>query len=402
MTPILFALAPARRTARAHVETRRPRFFLIAGEVAIALTLLILAGLTVRTTAAISNLELGFDANDLLTMRIDLPDSRYSDRVAPRAFFDGLVRQARAVPGAESAALTSHRPIVGSEPNQSLVLEGRLGVLGAAPDDVAWAATTTVSHGVFQDAPHPTPIGTGFHGRGDEADGGHQPQRSRTLLGGRRPHRHPFPLRRRRWAVVGIVEDLRNPDADQPPEPHVYLPFEQQPSKGMALVVRSRTPLALTPELRVIVSELDAAQPIGDIRTMGQILHDDLSGTFAVAGLMSYFTLVAFALAIAGIFGVLSYSVAARSRELGVRLALGAERTDICWMVLRQAFAPVGAGIAVGCLVALGLSRFMASFVFGITTTDPATYLFVTLWLAVSPPSLAASPHCEPRVSTPS
>ena len=164
----------------------------------------------------------------------------------------------------------------------------------------------------------------------------------------------------------------------------MYLPFEQQPSKGMALVVRSRTPLALTPELRVIVSELDAAQPIGDIRTMGQILHDDLSGTFAVAGLMSYFTLVAFDLAIAGIFGVLSYSVAARSRELGVRLALGAERTDICWMVLRQAFAPVGAGIAVGCLVALGLSRFMASFVFGITTTDPATSLFVTLWLAVS------------------
>ena len=387
MTPILFALAPARRTARAHVETRRPRFFLIAGEVAIALTLLILAGLTVRTTAALSNLELGFDANDLLTMRIDLPDSRYSDRVAPRAFFDGLVRQARAVPGAESAALTSHRPIVGSEPNQSLVLEGRLGVLGAAPDDVAWAATTTVSTEffrtlrirllsgrVFTDAEtRPTavisrsaherywagedPIGTRFR-FGDDGDSW--------------------------WAVVGIVEDLRNPEADQPPEPHVYLPFEQQPSKGMALVVRSRTPLALTPELRVIVSKLDAAQPIGDIRTMGQILHDDLSGTFAVAGLMSYFTFVAFALAIAGIFGVLSYSVAERSRELGVRLELGAERIDICWMVLRQAFAPVGAGIAVGCLVALGLSRFMASFVFGITTTDPATYLFVTLWLAVS------------------
>ena len=255
VTPILFALAPALSTARrAHIDTRRPRFFLIAGQVATALTLLILAGLTVRTTAALRNLELGFDASDLLTMRIDLPESRYRDDMSARAFFNRFLREARTIPEAESAALTSHRPIVGSEPNQSFVLEGRA---EPAPDDVAWAATTTVSTAFFETLRIPLLSGRVF------MDG--EARRIAVISRNARDRywgaEDPIGTRFRFgddgdswWTVIGIVEDLRNPDADQPPEPHLYLPFEQQPSRGMALVLRSRTPLAATPELRAIPS----------------------------------------------------------------------------------------------------------------------------------------------------
>ncbi len=161
----------------------------------------------------------------------------------------------------------------------------------------------------------------------------------------------------------------------------MYLPFSQNPTPAMALLVRAELPLALAPSIRQKVIELDPMQPVHDVRTMDQIVYDDLTGSFAVAGLMGYFTLIALALATTGIFGVASHSVTARSRELGVRMALGARAVDVAWMVLRQALVPIASGLLLGGVAALGSSRLMGSMIYGIGATDPATYGSASLLL---------------------
>jgi putative ABC transport system permease protein len=190
---------------------------------------------------------------------------------------------------------------------------------------------------------------------------------------------------------------VRNPDADRPPEPHLYLPHAQNPIRAMALVTRTDTDtntdaLTLARPLRQAIWGIDPNQPVYDVRTMDQIVYDDLASSYALIGLMSYFALIALGLAVAGVYSVISYAVSRRSREVGIRMALGARARDVLRMMLKQGLAPVGVGAIIGLAGALGLSKLLSNLVYGISTTDPTTYLGVTLILGAAAFSAALAP----------
>jgi predicted permease len=202
--------------------------------------------------------------------------------------------------------------------------------------------------------------------------------------------------------VIGVVGDVRNPDADQPPEPHIYLPQAQQPRASMALVARTTgDPHSVTAAVRRAIGEVDPHLPVYDARSMQEILYDDLATSYALFSLMSYFSLVALGLATAGVYGVVSYAVSRRSHEIGIRMALGAKSSDILKMLLRQGLTPIALGVILGLFGALALSNGLASLVYGITSTDPATFITMTVLLAglafvaVVLPAMRAA-RCDP------
>jgi ABC-type antimicrobial peptide transport system permease subunit len=175
---------------------------------------------------------------------------------------------------------------------------------------------------------------------------------------------------------------VRNPDADQPPEPHIYLPFAQSALSSMAVIARtSGEPLSILPSVRSAVWELNPEQTIYDARTMDQILFDDLAGNFIVTGLMGYFAFVALGLATAGVFGVVSYFVNERTQEIGIRIALGARFADVVTTVIVRGLAPVVLGVGLGMVGGFAVSRLMMSMMYGVSPTDPLTFGGVPLLL---------------------
>ena len=199
-----------------------------------------------------------------------------------------------------------------------------------------------------------------------------------------------------------MVGDVRNPDADRPPEPHIYLPQAQNARASIALVTRTASdPLSITSTVRRAVWDIDPHLPVYDVRTMEEILYDDFATSYALFSLLSCFSLVALGLATAGIYGVVSYAVSQRSHEIGIRTALGARIVDILKMLLWQGVMPVALGVILGLAGALLLSKGLASLVYGITSTDFATFLLVTMllasvaFLAVMGPALRAA-RCDP------
>jgi predicted permease len=283
-----------------------------------------------------------------------------------------------------SASLASQRPIEGSGPNQAFAIEGReLSDAQTSPS----AATVVLSPGFFSTLGIELLEGRDF-GEGDTRTS--TPVAIVSLAARERywPGGSPLGERLRlpggEWLeVVGVASDIRNSDADQPPEPHLYLPYSQNPERSMALLLRADgDPLALAPSVTAAIRTLDPSLPIDDVRTMEQVVVDDLAGNFAVIGLMSYFTLVALGLAAAGIGAVASHTVSERSREIGIRMAIGAKAGEILAMVVRQGMLPVAVGLVFGLSASLALSRVMTSMVYGVSPTDPATYVLMTSVLA--------------------
>jgi predicted permease len=275
----------------------------------------------------------------------------------------------------------SHRPILGGEPSRSFTIAGRP---EPEPADTPWAATITVTPGVFSVLRIPLLEGRLFS-TGDSETSPRVAVISRAAAERYWPENDPVGARIRMgdiesdssWIeIVGVVGDIRNPDADQPPEPHIYLPQAQFPVRSMALVMRTRIePSSIFHDARRVVWEVDPNQPVFDPRTMEQILYDDFASGYALIGLLSYFALVALGLAIAGVYGVTSYYASLRSHEIGIRMALGARARDVLKMVLRQGLLPVGLGAVLGILGAIGLARALTHQVYGISATDPSTYI---------------------------
>ncbi|HEY7820517.1 MAG TPA: FtsX-like permease family protein, partial [Vicinamibacteria bacterium] len=279
----------------------------------------------------------------------------------------------------------------GSGPNQLFEIAGRA---FADPRASPSAATVVVSPGFFSTLEIALLEGRDFESA-DTAASAPVAIVSRAARERYWPERSPLGQRLRLgggdWLeVVGVVSDVRNSDADQPPEPHLYLPYSQSPERSMALLLRAeRDPLALAPSATGAIRAIDPVLPIDDVRTMEQVIFDDLAGDFAAIGLMAYFTLVALGLAAAGIGAVVSHSVSERSREIGIRMAIGAKAGEVLAMILRQGMLPVAVGLVVGAVASLALTRAMASMLYGVSPTDPATYLVTTALLAAV--ALAAS-----------
>ena len=349
--------------------------------------LMVVAGLIARTVINLQQLELGFEPAGVLTMNIDLPESKYGTPEEVRRFFLDMTQRVRNLTGVEDVALVSSRPSAERSPVVSFEIEGR----PPSSDELEQptAQRTAATPGYLDLLAIPVHRGRGFV-RGDTEDSISVCLVSREAERRYWPKEDPIGQRLRidggdspSWArIVGVVDNLRAEDASEPPQPRLYFPFTQEVRSNMVVMVRSpRNFVNLAGLVRSEVWKIDPNQPIDNVRSMEQVLYDEESSTYALITLFVTFALFAFAMAASGIYGVMSYSVSHQAREIGVRLALGAEPGDLCRMILRRGAKLIALGAGAGLGGAFLTSRLLTSLVFGISTLDPVTFIGVPVSL---------------------
>jgi len=349
--------------------------------------LLIVAGLLTRSIGALQRLDPGFDVTHLLTARVALPE-RTSNEAAARWFTEAIDRTS-AIPGVLQAGGASRLPFAGSRfnPNRGLVIEGQA---VASPDQGTFAVDYVVTPGYFGAMRFALREGRDFT-RADDVRTSPVAIVSETLARRYWPGRSPIGSRLRQgdeppgvWrTVVGVVGDIRNDDADQPPLPYLYLPMAQQPQRSLSIVLRTTgEPGAMADTLRRTLASFDADQPLFDVESMEAIRDADLRGSVVLIQVLNGFAIVAVGLAGLGIWGVVSQLVAQRTREIGVRVALGASSTQMVGLIVRQGLTPVAGGLLAGLGAGLGIARLLRSVLFQVTPADPLTILATCVILA--------------------
>jgi putative ABC transport system permease protein len=370
------------------VGVRRTRGLLVLSEVALAFMLLVGAALLLRSFARLQQVDPGFARDGLLTARVSLPRGAYAEPAARLAFGERLLERLEATREVRSAALVSDLPLGGSPPYWAFAVAG---VDPPAPGVVQDAAIYFSSPGYFSTVGIPLLDGRLF----DAADRPDSPPVAviGTALARRYwPDRSPLGQRitfddpsdpSATWrTIVGVVGDVRQETLEAPAYPQIYLPLAQNPVRSVVVVARAGgDPLALLPALRRHTGELDSTLPLSEVATMEQVVAATLARPRVNAVLLGGFALVALALAAIGIYGVISYGVIQRTRELGIRTALGADSARLLRLVLRQGMAPVLLGVAIGAAGALAGGRVLTSLLFGVGAADPAAFLAVTVFL---------------------
>jgi len=404
VTPFVFALLPAARSSGLEAREgltdhgrlvteghrgHRLRGVLVACQVALALMLLVEIGLLVQTAAAFRNKEQGFDPRNVLTLHIDLPLSRYTETRQIRGFFGQVLARIEQLPGVRSVGAISRLPIADREVTVRFNIEGQPSL---APNEQPSAARAVVSPGYRKTMEIPL-----IEGRDLAAtDSGVVPPAALINQVMARRHwpngdaigkRIRFDSLDSKWIeIVGVVGNVRNSDVDALPQAQVYVPSSQFPESSMAVVVRSEgsRPFDLTPAVRRLVSGLDKDQPIYDVSTMEQVLFDDLGGLYILVGILGGVALMVVGLAASGIYGVISYAVAQRTRELGIRMALGAEPRRLLRTVLAQSLVPVCIGGLLGLAGGVALVRLTSGALSQVLVpTGSATYVVVTVFLTL-------------------
>ena len=359
---------------------------LVTAQVSLALALMIVATLLTRTVINLQSRPLGFDPEGLLSVSLDLPESGYPEAESRRLFY-GQVREAvGAVAGLGDVELLSAIPGADFGARRALVIEGREPVEGAAPQV---AATIVVSPGYFDMIGLEIQQGRGF-GDQDGPESFPVTVVSREVANDNWPGEDPVGRRLQisgsdDWVqVIGVVGDVRAiTDSDRPAR-NVYLAHSQQERLNFYLLARTTTdPAALAGPIRSAVWSVDAAQPVDAIRTVKQAHYERDASSYALITLFMTFAVFALLMSAIGIYGVMSYTVSQRQNEIGLRMALGAEVGAVRWMVVGQGIRMLAVGIAIGLLAAYVMSRLLGNVVFGISSTDPATFIGVPILLAV-------------------
>jgi putative ABC transport system permease protein len=359
----------------------RTRSVLVVSEVALSLVLLIGAGLMIRSLSRLRNVDPGLDSHNVLTMSFALSSTKYDKPVQQIAFYDQLLQRVRALPGVASAGAIDSLPLGGGS-IQPIAVEGRPQVPMSEQPEVA---VRVVEPGFTETMRIPLLQGRQLNGS-DVGDRLAAIVVSESMAKRFWPGLDPIGKRltmtfspEKSREVVGVVGDVKGDGLDVlDPVATLYVPLAQQPSPYMSLVVRtSSPPNTLVSAISNAVHEVDREQPLVDVITMDEILNDSLSHQRFNMLLLSVFSGLALLLAAIGIYSVLAYSVRRRMREIGVRMALGAQRGDILRMILGQGTKLALVGTGIGVAAALGLTRLMASQLFGVTATDPMTFLSV-------------------------
>jgi predicted permease len=314
-----------------------------------------------------------------------LPGAAYDTDAERLAFYSSLAERLAARPGVSGVALASPLPLTDSSSASSFAVEGRSYGFGENPS-IRW---TKVTPGYFEVMGVPLRAGRAFDGRDAPAA---PPVIVIDSLTAERQwpgedavgKRIRFSWEEDRWmTVVGVVAPVHHLELDQPPQPHVYLALPQRPPGGAHLVVAAEgDPLALADAVREEVAALDPNLPLGDVATMEEQRHDGMGRYWYPMLILGLFAALALALAALGIYGVMSYAVAQRTREIGVRMALGAAREQVVRMVLSEGARVVLAGTAAGLVAGLLLARLMAGLLYEVTPGDPLSLTLVTLVLA--------------------
>ncbi len=382
----------------------RTRAALVVVEVALALVLMTGAGLMVRSVGRLRDVDPGFDPRHVLKMILSIPDAKYATPEQKVGFYARGIERLRALPGVDSAGVISSLPLSGGS-TQPIAIEGRPVVpLSEQPE----IAVRVISPGLLRSLRVRLLRGRDFS-EADRADGRPVVLASESMARQFWPGQDPigkrlilsfFPGVTRE--VVGVVADVKLRELrTAEPVAATYVPLAQMPRNGMAVVVRttSSSPGALAPAAVRAVHGVDPDEPIGEIQTMEDFLGDSISPQRFNMLLLAAFASLALVLAAVGIYSVLSYSVKRRSREIGIRMALGAQWTDVLRMVVAQGMRPALLGLAIGVAASLALSRALTSLLFGVSATDPPTLIVVSGLLALVALAACAVPaHRATRV----
>ncbi len=402
LSGVLFGLSPALQLAQVDLNSAlreegrgasagraraRMKDALVIGQVALSLVLLIGAGLLLRSFVRLLQADPGFDQRNVLTMNISLSTQRYVKPDQQVAFFDDVLRRVAALPGVKSDAISAALPLTWIRITPVLP-QGQPEVpLAQRP----FVDIEAVSPGWFETLRVPLRAGRGFDSS-DQAQSApvvvvnerfareywpNQNPLSQHVVIGRRP----VPAQ-----VVGVAADVKNRGLEQDPQPQLYLPFSQLPWGSMNLLVRTEVaPASLEPAIRAQIAAIDPDQPVTKVKTADELMNEARTQPRFLLMLVGVFSATALVLAMIGIYGVLSYAVAQRQQEFGIRMALGAERRDILRLVVRQGFVLALAGIAAGLVAAFALTRLLASMLYKTGGHDALTFVAApAMFLAVA------------------
>jgi predicted permease len=398
LTTILFGLAPALAAVQANlagslkeggrgagegIARNRFRAMLVVAEVAFALILVIGATLTVRSLVRLQAVNPGFNPENVLTADLTLSESSYAEPARRVNFFKALLEHIAAAPGVTSVGMVSHLPFGGSKSGAGIVVEGAPPV---SPGEAQAPFVRSVDSEYFRTLQIRLVKGRFFNAHDPAAP----PIAIINETMARRCWPRQDPIGKRfgngrpdGWiTVVGIIADVRNDSLADEPDAEYYVPHADVPSATMALVIRTPLdPMRLAPTLRAAVRELDKDLPVSEVATLSGSIASSTSARRFSTGLLGSFALFALLLASVGIYGVVSYTVARRTREIGVRIALGAASGRIAGMVVGHALLLGGAGVGIGIAGSLAVTRLLDTMLFGVSATDPAVFAATALFL---------------------
>ena len=376
------------RSATSTSAQHRLRGALAIAETALALVLLVGAGLMLKSLYHLIQVSPGFQPARVLYLEMDLRADRYSKDPAILNFWQQVLDRVRVIPGVESAALGTVVPLTGNHRRSDITIEG-LPTPGPGefphPDRHNISAAYITTMGIpllrgrnFSDADNETApdvalINSTMARRFWTDD---DPIGKRFLWG--------HPGEDEKWiTIVGVVADTKLYGLDNPARLEVYSPYRQRASADMNLVVRSAVdPASLTSAIRATVAAIDKDQPIFDVHTMQQLVDDSISTRRLTLVLLGIFSALALILAAIGIYGVMAYSVALRTQEIGIRIALGAQQKDVLRLILGQGARIAFFGVAIGLVAAAALARLLSSLLFSVSAGDPITFAAVSILLA--------------------
>jgi putative ABC transport system permease protein len=401
LTGVVFGIVPAFEASRVSTSESlkegakgttagkrggRLRGAFVVAEIALALVLLVGAGLMLKSFARLRSVDPGFEPDNLLTMRVSLPEKRYKEDAQVIAFCRQAAERLAAIPGVTAAGAINYLPFAGPGAATDFKIVGRPEPLpGDEPDtDVRVtdenyfrAMGIPVLRGRMYTAQEATQmrsvavVSESFANKyfpGEEALG-------QRLVVDMKDDPEPT-------EIVGVVGDVKLHALDEEPRPTVYWPHAELVYSSMTFVMRAKgDPAALGPAARAAIQSIDSDQPVADMRPMNQLLAESVTRARFGATLLGVFAAVALVLAGVGVYGVMSYAVAQRTHEIGVRVALGAQAGDVLRLVVGHGMALAGAGLAAGVLGALALTRLLSSLLFEVSTTDLGTYATLTGFL---------------------
>lgn len=400
LTGLIFGLAPALQASSLDLNSalkeggrgtteafgrRRMRSALVVFEVALTLVLLIGAGLMIRSFSRLQQVDPGFKADNVLTMELSLPQSRFNESEQQAAiFFREVVGRIGTLPGVEAVGATWILPMSGSGAGTGFEIEGYT----PAPNERTNTAFSSISPRYFETMSIPVVRGRAFT-ETDTAEA--QGVAIINDAFARRYFASEDPIGRRirprgdenDWlTIIGVVGSVRQIGLAEEPRAEMFLSYLQSPVPFMNVVIRTNAdPMNLIAAVRREVWAVNPNQPVANVSTMNELVANSVARTRFNTLLLQLFAAVALALAIVGLYGVMAYSVAQRTHEIGLRMALGAQGRDVLKMVVKQGMILVLIGIAIGLAAAFALTRLMATLLYGVSATDPVTFIGIALLL---------------------
>jgi putative ABC transport system permease protein len=403
LTGVIFGLAPAFEATRLNLNeslkegakslgggrrSQQLRNSLVILEVALSLVLLVGAGLLIRSFARLQAVDPGFNAHNVLTMRVSLPRRKYGEDRKVIDFFRRGVAQMQALPGVESVGAVSFLPFAAPHAGTGVEIEGRPKL---PPGQGLNTGVMVTDSNYFRAMQIPLKRGRLFTDQ-EATEMRHVVIINEAFARTNFPNEDPLGKRvvidmkddNRPCEIIGVVGDSKHMNLDAEVKPMSYWPHPELAYSGMTLVIRTRGDAsAVTSAARNVISALDPEQPVADVRTMDSLIGTSVARARFNTLLLTIFATVALLLAGVGIYGVMAYSVAQRTHEIGVRIALGARATDVLRLVVRRAMTMTLAGVAIGVAASFALTRLMETLLFDVSVTDPLTFAGIPLLLAL-------------------